>query len=159
MLKKLIYICILASVSIALVQCDKKDELKGCCEKGAQLKCIMNELPVTGDSIAARYSLSNRHLYLYFRNKDTTATALISIYYPLSNLDKPLINKDQFGFGTAVSTFQKQPYGITNGNIKMEVSLNAPDSTICGEFFYADKDKNFYVNQGWFSNIAVKTTL
>lgn len=151
MSKKVIFFLLLSLTTIVLTQCGKKDPLCGCKEKGTQLECEMDGTLIKADSISAIYQLSNRHLYLYFRNADTSATSLISIYYPLQSLDLPIVNKDTFGRGKSISFYNGVVFGVTNGNIKLEYRA---DSTICGEFFYADQNR-LNVNQGWFSNLRV----
>jgi hypothetical protein len=153
--KNIIYSCFIICASVLFVQCGKKDPLRGCKTKGTNLECLINENLVKADSIGATYSLTKRHIYLYFRNRDTSTTSLISVYYPLQTLDLPIINKDTFGFASVKSTYGFAPFGVTNGNLKLEFRA---DSTICGEFFFAEQNL-LNVNQGWFSNIRVKAVL
>jgi hypothetical protein len=142
---------------ILSISCGRKDPLKGCKSSTTALECEINDNLISADSISASYNVVTRHLSLYFRNVDTSAQALITVFYPLQSLDLPITNKDDFGFGKALTTYGNVSYGVTNGNIKLEVKMDK-DTTICGEFFYGKKDQ-LYVNQGWFSNIPVRTTL
>jgi hypothetical protein len=79
--------------------------------------------------------------------------SFIVIDYPLVDFDLPMGPTGGFGKVTAQTGYFSGAGPATFGNFSMRVN---PDKTVCGNFFWHNKDAKIFVNQGQFSNMPYK---